>query len=707
MFKTIKARISLLVGIPLLLTVIFSIDSLIEKTVMMREMSRIEAISDLSVNISAFVHEMQKERGITAGFVGSDRTKLASELSSQRKQTNTKNEQLEANLEDFDKSNYSKTFNQILDTAIVIKNRLDKHRQNVDQRKISDQEAIGYYTSHNAAMIATIQVAAKIVTNVEMAAQMIAYVNLMQGKERAGIERAIMNKTFTADRFEKGILNKFSALVSAQTAFFNVFESTATPDQLDYFQNKMSAPVIAEVQKMRDTAFEVGSVKIGGFGIDPALWFKKATAKINLMKEVEDKLAGDIVQMASSLKTKAILLFAVFTGIILIVFAGIAMAMFMIRKITEPLLLLGKAASKYKEGDLSYELNYLEKNEIGVVVEAFREMAQEQQKKADLAQSISQGDLTHRVKKASENDTLGDALQQMTQNLNQVMEKITAASSQVKSGSDQISQAGLALSQATTEHAASVEEISSTMTEIEHQTKTSAQNASLANQHSATTLKIAEEGNDHMNMLVSAMDEINLSSNEISKIIKLIDEIAFQTNLLALNAAVEAARAGAHGKGFAVVAEEVRNLAGRCSNAAKDTSNLITKSLSLVENGKNLADQTASSLSEIVSSVSKVNELVEEIATASTEQANGITQINQGLSQIDVVTQQNSASAEETASTSEQLMAEANALQNLLGRFKLRREPIPITVSVDEIPVTPVRQLSGSQLEISSGFSDY
>jgi methyl-accepting chemotaxis protein len=177
-----------------------------------------------------------------------------------------------------------------------------------------------------------------------------------------------------------------------------------------------------------------------------------------------------------------------------------------------------------------------------------------------------------------------------------------------------------------------------------------------------------------MQEMGASMDEINQAGQNISKIIKVIDEIAFQTNLLALNAAVEAARAGKHGKGFAVVAEEVRNLAARSAKAAKETSELIEGSVQKTIKGNEMAQQTTSALAEIVKGVVQFADLVEDIANKSNEQAQGINQINDGLGQISEVTQQNSANAEESAAASEELFAQAEQLRSMLSTFKLKNE---------------------------------
>jgi methyl-accepting chemotaxis protein len=212
------------------------------------------------------------------------------------------------------------------------------------------------------------------------------------------------------------------------------------------------------------------------------------------------------------------------------------------------------------------------------------------------------------------------------------------------------------------------------MTELAAQTRDNADNANQANQLSATTKTSAVEGRELMNGMVQAMSEIDQASGDISRINKVIDEIAFQTNLLALNAAVEAARAGQYGKGFAVVAEEVRNLAGRSAKAARETAELIDNAMDKTRNGSELAGQTSTALEGIVSGATQATELIGEIATASGEQSAGIGQVHQGLGQIDQVTQRNTANAEESAAASEELSSQAEQLLQMLQQFKVGQQ---------------------------------
>ncbi len=266
---------------------------------------------------------------------------------------------------------------------------------------------------------------------------------------------------------------------------------------------------------------------------------------------------------------------------------------------------------------------------------------------------------------------VNQSIERILESLNAIMADISVSAEQVASGIRQVSDGSQTVSMGATEQAGAIEELTATVSVIAQQTRQNADDAARANELTHTAKKNAEQGNEMMSAMQQAMSEINEASASISKIIKVIDDIAFQTNILALNAAVEAARAGVHGKGFAVVAEEVRNLAAKSAQAAKQTTELIEGSVTKTAAGTKIADNTASALVGILDSVDKAAELVGNIATASNEQATAIVQVNKGIEQMSQVVQNNSATSQEQAAASQELSAQAEMLKSMVSQFHL------------------------------------
>ena len=256
----------------------------------------------------------------------------------------------------------------------------------------------------------------------------------------------------------------------------------------------------------------------------------------------------------------------------------------------------------------------------------------------------------------------------------------------VRSEHDILSQS---LAQGAAEQSLTVQALSSSINEITDKTKDNATLAGKAAELASAIKTSAEQGNRQMGEMLKAVGEISSASQDISKVIKVIDDIAFQTNILALNAAVEAARAGQHGKGFAVVAEEVRSLAAKSAEAAKDTGTLISNSMEKAEHGAHIAKNTAESLVEIVNGINESNEIISEIASASEMQITGITHINSGINQVAKIVQQNSAAAEESAAAVQKLNAQSDKMKTMVSRFKMRRvsdrDPSAVSLPPDGI----------------------
>ena len=349
--------------------------------------------------------------------------------------------------------------------------------------------------------------------------------------------------------------------------------------------------------------------------------------------------------------------------------------------ISKPMGQLNGIAKRIAEGDLDCELTYKSKDEIGMLsdnlgltVSRLKDYIKYINEISDILNQMANGnlDFTLTYDYAGEFRKIKDAFERLSDSLNDTMSNIDQSAEQVASGSGQVAQGAQALAQGATEQASSVQQLAASINTISDQIKENAENADAANKLANDVGDQITASNQQMQEMIKAMNDISNSSNEIGKIIKTIEDIAFQTNILALNAAVEAARAGEAGKGFAVVADEVRNLASKSAEAASNTTALIESSIQAVNTGTKLADDTAKSLLGVVEGAGVVVENIEKITNASEQQAMAIEQVTLGVDQISTVVQTNSATAEESAAASEELSGQAAMLKELVGRFKLR-----------------------------------
>ncbi len=396
--------------------------------------------------------------------------------------------------------------------------------------------------------------------------------------------------------------------------------------------------------------------------------------------------SGYVSELTSEVKKTTLLNLGL--SLLVLIIAGV-IAFIVGKRISQPIINAVEMIKKIAEGDYSVRLKVNSGDEIQQLAEAVNDLSSDLQLAVSsintVMGNVAEGNLTSMVDAdlKGELSMLKDRVNQSVEMLGQTISQAKTANSQVNTGARELSVSAQSLAEGTSKQAASLEEINSTLNEVDAQSKANNDNADQARQLSEETASIVERGDSQMQSMLGAMSEIENTAGDISKIIKVIDEIAFQTNLLALNAAVEAARAGKYGKGFAVVAEEVRNLAARSAEAAKSTTNLIENSVKEIENGVDNADKTAKILEEIKTSMTRLNDFVGEISVASKEQMIGIEEINKGLDQVNTVVQQNSSISEETASASDELSAQADQMTRQMSRFKTDHqdrieEPVPV-----------------------------
>jgi len=347
----------------------------------------------------------------------------------------------------------------------------------------------------------------------------------------------------------------------------------------------------------------------------------------------------------------------------------------------KPLKKISEAGKEVAGGNFDVEIHYPQQDEIGELSRSISEVIGRSKKIVfdlrDRLDAMAGGNFTENLESeeyVGDYAPLLESLKHIQEDMNKTLQEVHASSVQVLSSAEQVNTGAQSLSQGATEQASSIEELSANMQDISHSIQASTKTAGEAYKLQGEAGVAVLQSNEKMEEMRKAMDDITAKSNEISKIIKTIDDIAFQTNILSLNAAIEAARAGAAGKGFAVVADEVGNLAQKSAKAAQNTGLLIEETIEAVEKGAKITEETAESLNSVSKSTEEVNTLIEKISSASSKDLEGITSLNQGLQQISSVVQANSATAEQSAAASEELTGQANKMNELVERFQLKEE---------------------------------
>jgi len=401
-------------------------------------------------------------------------------------------------------------------------------------------------------------------------------------------------------------------------------------------------------------------------------YVKTTDAEVAFNQGIATEDSKTITQVVGSART--FIVGALILGIVLA--AGISI--FVIRSLTIPLAQAVRFVNFVAQGDLGHQVEVTSQDELGQMLAALNRMVENLRTSSDVAESISEGDLTVQAHALSANDSLGNALIRMLESLRRTVHQVTGASSNVASGSQEMSATAQQLSQGSTEQAAAAEESTAAMEQMAASVQQNAENARQTDKIASTAAEDAKSGGEAVVRTVEAM-------KKVAEKINIIEEIARKTDLLALNAAVGAARAGEHGKGFAVVASEVRKLAERSQTAAAEISRLTIDGVKTAEGAGHL-------LNKLVPDIRKTAELVREISAASSEQSSAAAQVNKAMQQLDQVIQQNATASGEMASTSDELASQAESLQASIRFFKLDRGSFGGAQEGTSVALTPIRK---------------
>ncbi|MEO5362644.1 MAG: nitrate- and nitrite sensing domain-containing protein [Magnetococcus sp. DMHC-8] len=658
-------------------------------------MQETKRLVDLAVRISGLVHEMQTERGMTAGFLGSKGEKFKTELPRQRSgQTDKKRDVLLNFVRSLTGSPLSHEVADPLRNATQELTRLTHYRQQVDGLTIPAPEALGYYTATITHLLETVTAMTRGMGNPEMLAHSTAYLNLLLAKERAGLERATLTNAFVRNTFEPGMLRQFGRLTGEQAAYLQVFLSLATHEQADFFKEKLSGPTVEEVEKFRQIAFARAGT--GGFGVDPGDWFAAMSERINRLKEVEERLATDLSNRADNWHGEAMTAFFAYL-IMLLVIALVtgALGLFYTRHILrmvggEPATVVG-IMEQVAKGDLTVSFTGTDATRSGIygaaatMVNNIRFIIHQLHLQTDTlnacigelleakrlldADASSGGQLVRNI--SSANTTMEQQVDLMRANAVQTdarintvvtaIQQLSHAIGEMASVSHHSSSTAVSMAAASEEMSANLSGVNNTLERVNQSVMTVAaavdemtvavedvrQRCETASQESGHAYKLADDS-------LAVVEKLRKSSREINKVTGIINKIAEQTKILALNAAIEASGAGAAGKGFAVVANEVKNLALQTSDATL----LIARQVeSIQEQTGQVADvirQVVDRVGILVASNRDIARSVSQQAMATREIAHSMGTVAQAAEDVTRNAQELSTAAGEVARSAEE-----------------------------------------------------
>ena len=555
MFNALSLRNTMIIIVALATMVIsyYNVRDFFTSMKIEKEKSNLQELVILSKSLSALIHETQKERGASAGYLGSNGKKFKTILPKQRKSTDQKIKEYKEALKKIDIVKYDGELEKEINKLNQFLNELPAMRQKVSNLSISVKDEVAWYTKMNATILKIIGLTSRLAPNEIIAMDLASYVSFLKAKERAGIERAVLSATFGADKFKPGMFVKFIRLISEQNAFVDDFLTFASPQMKKMYYEHIQDPSFKEVQRMRNIALQKAAE--GHFNIDPEYWFKTITKKINILKKIDDNIANIILSDLNKISNHYIAetVIGVIINIIMIIIGFMS-----VRKLEMQLRSLkGLILKIAQDKDLSLEIRVYEKDEFGTIRMALKEFL-----------AILHEVMTSAYRSSNENRSVAVSLKNAFQSINENIQKEAEIVTTASNITDELKDNLLEESQTSNEVKSSIlvanESLKQAMELIDRTMENIQQNA--ANE----------------NDLALKLQQLAQDAEQVKNVLTVISEIADQTNLLALNAAIEAARAGEHGRGFAVVADEVRKLAERTQKSLGEidaTINVIVQSI--------------------------------------------------------------------------------------------------------------------------------
>ena len=652
---SIKTKIALIVLLPMCGYLVTSGLNLASSYTQLRSDKNIINMVQFSGQISMLVHELQKERGASSGFIASKGQKFGDILDKQRINTDDKvhdyTESLVIMLEQPAGAALADKTGQV-DTTL---NTLSTTRQQITSRQIEVQEVVSYYTALIKSLLDTISATSHLSNNPEITTHLFAYVNFLQSKERTGIERATLSAVFSKGAFTTETYSRFLQLLAAQQNYLAAFRSEATPETQKIYDTIVQGNTVNEVERMRQAALTVGLDNSKPFGVDPEAWFRTITDKINLLKQVDDELAENIIQTAimrvKVMQTKL--------TVILMSFVVIFVASIMLMLTTSMTLIKGLNNATHValdlaegEGDLTKRMDFKAKDEIGVLGRSIDKLL------------TTLGGMIKQIQNS------GVSLNQSGQELASLAEQMSGGTTNIQTRANGVAAAAEEMSINMNTVAAAVEEASVNVSTVAESTSSIAE---AGKQIAAKTKNARTMTGEAVIRTQSSYELISVLGNaakEIGRVTETITEISEQTNLLALNATIEAARAGEAGKGFAVVANEIKELAKQTAGA---TVEINTK----IQGIQDSTGKTVQEIQEILRVINEVNSIVDAIASAvedqtattndiaeNIEQASiGIEEVAGNVSQISAVSGEVARDIAEVSLSSQELSRNSNMVR--------------------------------------------